>query len=120
MEFSGQYLTHDEFLGLGGTLDPTPFNLLEIRARRIIDNYTMGRLVNLKSQKQEVKLCIFELIKVLGKQDNIRLKSSESVDGVSVSYRQVESDGMILIDIITEFLGNCFFEDGTPYLYTGI
>ena len=37
MEFSGQYLTYLEYKALGGTLDQTPFNILEFEARRQID-----------------------------------------------------------------------------------
>ena len=44
MEFSGQYLTYDEYKALGGNLDITPFNLLEYEARRIIDSRTLQRL----------------------------------------------------------------------------
>ena len=29
MEFNGQYLTYNEYKALGGSLDITPFNLLE-------------------------------------------------------------------------------------------
>lgn len=119
MEFSGQYLTHDEFRGLGGTLDPTPFNLLEFKARKIIDNYTLGRLKNLKNQKEEVKLCIYELINSIGKTENTTFKTSESVDGVSVSYKDTEEND-IYINIINKYLFDSYLEDGTPYLYTGI
>ena len=36
MEFSGQYLTYEEYRALGGTLDLAPFNILEFGARRRI------------------------------------------------------------------------------------
>ena len=29
MEFKGQYLTYQEYLALGGTIEKMPFNLLE-------------------------------------------------------------------------------------------
>ena len=48
MEFSGQYLTYDEYKELGGNLDQTPFNLLEFESRRIIDSKTQQRLKNVK------------------------------------------------------------------------
>lgn len=119
MEFSGQYLTHDEYIGLGGTLDPTPFNLEEFKARKKIDNYTMGRLINLETQKQEVKLCIYEIIKSIGTIENTRVKSSENIDGVRVSYKDIEQES-VYKDIIINCLSDCTLEDGTPYLYTGI
>ena len=40
MKFKGQYLTYQEYKGLGGTLELTPFNILEFEARRRIDEIT--------------------------------------------------------------------------------
>ena len=48
MEFSGQYLTYEEYRALGGTLDLTSFNLLEFEARRQIDIKTFNRLKNVE------------------------------------------------------------------------
>ena len=61
MEY-GKYLTYNEYQELGGTLDQTSFNLLEFEARQIIDKYTFGRLKELDTQNQEVKLCVYKLI----------------------------------------------------------
>ena len=44
MEFKNQYLTYLEYKNLGGTLGEMPFNLLEFKARKIIDERTLGRL----------------------------------------------------------------------------
>lgn len=91
MEFKGQYLTYEEYRALGGTLDLTPFNLLEFEARRKIDLWTDNRLVNLENSDipNEVKLCEFKIIdsilKAYDEQVN-RGKSSESVGSYSVSY----------------------------------
>ena len=41
--FSGQYLTYLEYQSLGGTLEETPFNLLEYEARKQIDLRTQRR-----------------------------------------------------------------------------
>mgnify|MGYP006974354157 CR=1 FL=1 len=62
MEFSGQYLTYDEYKAIGGTIDQTPFNILEFNARKEIDEETQGRLIGLIEQCEEVKMCMFELI----------------------------------------------------------
>ena len=62
MEFTGQYLTYDEYKVLGGNLDQTPFNLSEMKARKIIDKYTQGRLIDLETQVLEVKSCVYDLI----------------------------------------------------------
>ena len=55
MEFSGQYLTYEEYKALGGTLDLTPFNLLEFESRRLIDTRTHNRLKNVDNIPEEVK-----------------------------------------------------------------
>ena len=64
MEFSGQYLTYEEYKALGGTLDLTPFNLLEFESRRRIDTRTFNRLKGIDSDgiPQEVKICEFKMI----------------------------------------------------------
>lgn len=91
MEFEGQYLTYEEYKGLGGELDLMPFNLLEFEVRRKIDLWTDNRLVNLENSDipNEVKLCEFKIInsvlKAYDEQVN-RGKSSESVGSYSVSY----------------------------------
>jgi hypothetical protein len=95
MEFSGQYLTYEEYKGLGGTLDLTPFNLLEFEARRQIDIRTFNRLKGIDSNDipQEVKLCEYNLINSINEfasSTNSAIGTgnvaSESTDGYSVSY----------------------------------
>ena len=54
MEFNGQYLTYDEYKALGGSLDQTPFNLLEFEAQKIIDSRTLQRLKGIKELPKEV------------------------------------------------------------------
>ena len=90
MEISGQYLTYEEYKGLGGTLDIMPFNLLEFEIRKKIDNKTFNRLVDNVNIPQEVKLCEFNMINRVESYtksiENIGNASSESIDGYSISY----------------------------------
>ena len=116
MEFSGQYLTYDEYKALGGTIDQTPFNLLEFEARRKIDERTQGRLKNVVEMPQEVKMCMFSLINSISSysscvSSNNKNIASESIDGYSVSYvtggtlqEIVNSKNAELNDIITTYL----------------
>ena len=93
MEYEGQYLTYEEYRGLGGTLDQTPFNILEFEARRRIDFRTQNRLKDSKEVPQEVKMCEYQIIEnissynisknVVETNGNI---SSVSTDGYSESY----------------------------------
>lgn len=98
MEFEGQYLTYQEYQSLGGSLAETPFNLLEYEARNLIDLRTQNRLVGAEEIPQKVKICVFNLITKMDNYINqinqIGLngsKSSESIDGYSVSYSSITS-----------------------------
>lgn len=91
MEFSGQYLTYEEYQALGGTLDQTPFNLLEFEARNQIDLRTHNRLINEKTIPQKVKMCDFHLIEKINSYAEATSSiggniASENTDGYSISY----------------------------------
>lgn len=128
MEFSGQYLTYVEYKGLGGTLDQMPFNLLEFEARQIIDKYTLGKLKELQTQNQEVKLCDYKLITALEGYSSLETQnkgvSSETIDGYSISYSSIGTNEIMaknseLSDIVRTYLIDCKLDNGTPYLYRG-
>lgn len=122
MEFRNQYLTYEEYVSLGGTLQEMPFNILEFKARKQIDNVTFNRLVNLQQQKQEVKMCEYELIDKLYSKTADGTKTSESIDGYSVSYAQIDINEKKKEygEVIRNYLSECKLEDGTPYLYCGV
>lgn len=122
MEFSNQYLTYQEYVSLGGSIEEMPFNILEFKVRKKIDDATFNRLVDLKEQIQEVKMCIYDLITELNKSEEQSNKSSESIDGYSVSYKTVDTteQNKIYNKIIRDYLGESKLEDGTPYLYCGV
>ena len=129
MEFKNQYLTYEEYRDLGGTLDETPCNILELQARKDIDKYTFGRLQNLDKQINEVKVCIYELIKNLASYSKYverdKSISSENTDGYSISYKGADENVSKTIvsenrGIIRTYLAECKLEDGTPYLYKGV
>ena len=90
--FNGQYLTYLEYQSLGGTLEETPFNLLEFEARKQIDLRTQNRLKDVDTIPSEVKLCDFHLITKIesfantiqtASQNNVK---QENIDGYSVTY----------------------------------
>ena len=129
MEFTKHYLTYSEYVELGGTLEETPFNILELEAQKNIDRYTFGRLQDLDEQINEVKVCDFKLIELLNTYsfyDNQNKSiSSESTDGYSISYSQAtENVSKAKINeikaIIKTYLAECKLEDGIPYLYVGV
>lgn len=114
MDFSGQYLTYNEYKALGGKLDQAPFNLLEYDVRKEIDKQTLGRLVNLEKQREEVKMCVWELINL---QQSINNGVDISGNVVNYTNREIVK---AKVDTIMRYLLNCKLEDGTPYLYCGV
>lgn len=101
-----KYLTYEEYIGLGGTLDMMPFNLLELEARINIDRETQNRLKNVENIPAEVKLCIYNLIQGMGFDANYKDANTDEkkkyisrviynglcgvvVDGVAILYRGV-------------------------------
>ena len=130
MEFSGQYLDYNEYRILGGTLDLTPFNLLEFEARRKIDERTQGRLKNMANIPQEVKMCAFALINLLNgyANQNVTNKNiaSESVGSYSVNYATgtqiqeiVKSKNVELDDMIRTYLTGVIV-NGEHIIYLGV
>ena len=92
MEFNNQYLTYEEYKSLGGTLGEMPFNILELKARQVINERTQNRLKNIAEMPQEVKICVYDLINTMNKynlSDNSTSSnvSSENTDGYSVTYK---------------------------------
>ena len=135
MEFNGQYLTYEEYKALGGTLDLTPFNLLEFEARRKIDIRTQNRLKNVNRENipQEVKLCINSLIHSIynyassidSATENGNI-ASENTDGYSVTYVKsasikdiINSKSVEIDDIIDNYLIGVIF-NGQHLVYLGV
>lgn len=127
MEFNNQYLSYEEYKSLGGTLGEMPFNILELKARQIINERTQNRLKNVEDIPQEVKICVYDLINTMNKYNlsnsstssNI---SSENTDGYSVTYKSgtelTEEQKKQYNDIMeTDLYG--VIVDNTPILYLG-
>lgn len=127
MEFENQYLQYSEYIELGGTLTEMPFNILEFEARKKIDERTQRRLLNVSDIPQEVKMCMYKLINTLDVYNKTQEKgniSSESIDGYSVSYKDVsqtttQAKNIELDNIITTYLINTVINN-THILYLGV
>ena len=132
MDFSGQYLTYEEYKGLGGTLSEMPFNILEFEARKRIDNRTQNRIKYMTSKPQDVKLCVNAMINTLvqyvvdSSKDVNKNIASESIDGYSVSFitgsqvqEAIKSKKSELEDIMQAYLGDIRTSDNIPVLYLG-
>lgn len=86
MKFDNQYLTYDEYKELGGNLSEMPFNLLEYRAEKEVDELTSNRFRKISNYPIELKLCINELMTEIEKYNETGSKSSETVGNYSVNY----------------------------------
>ena len=128
MEFNNQYLTYEEYKSLGGTLGEMPFNILELKARQVINERTQNRLKNIEEMPKEVKICVYDLINTMNKYNlsnnstssNI---SSENTDGYSVTYKSgtelTEEQKKQYDDVMeTDLYG--VIVDNTPILYLGV
>ena len=128
MEFNNQYLTYEEYKSLGGTLGEMPFNILELKARQVINERTQNRLKNIEEMPQEVKICVYDLINTMNKYNlsnnstssNV---SSENTDGYSVTYKSgtelTEEQKKQYDDVMeTDLYG--VIVDNTPILYLGV
>ena len=127
MEFNNQYLSYEEYKSLGGTLGEMPFNILELKARQIINERTQNRLKNVEKIPQEVKICVYDLIQIINKYNNSNNStssniSSENIDGYSISYKSgtelIEEQKKQYNDIMETDL-NGVIVDNTPILYLG-
>ena len=116
MDFTNQYLSYQEYIELGGTLEEVPFNELEYECERIIDSRTQNRLKKADEIPQEVKMLEYKMLENL-QGYYISLKkaqsgvSSENIDGYSVTYipsnqigQLVEGNIIILQDLISTYL----------------
>lgn len=93
------YLTYAEYQDMGGTLDETTFNDFEMEAEFQVNWYTFNRLKKDSSYPEELKRCIYALIKLAALKANALAVgdtgddtvtsgaiASQSNDGVSISY----------------------------------
>lgn len=132
------YLTYDEYVNMGGTLEESVFNDFEYEAEALVNWYTFNRLKNDDEIPEEVKRCVKELIRLLNKKaelsgdtDNSNVSAiasniaSRSNDGVSESYNILSASEAIelmqdeLVRTIQIFLQGVTNELGQHLLFRG-
>jgi hypothetical protein len=113
---TNQYLSYEEYMVLGGTLEEVPFNELEYECRRIIDSRTQNRLKKTDEIPEEVKMLENKMINTLqGYYISLEKAqggiASENTDGYSVTYissnqisQLIEGKIDVLQDLISEYL----------------
>lgn len=132
------YLTYNEYLNMGGTLDETAFSNYVMDAEMLIDWYTFNRLQSETSIPLRVKQCVFKLISlaemkaksfVLGRDatgEGAASVASQSNDGVSISYNTISASQAFDLakseseQLIKQYLNGVVNSAGRKLLYRGV
>lgn len=137
------YLTFEEYLEMGGTLDETIFSDIAYEADSYVDWYTFNRLWNEEEIPERVKKCIYHIIGLIQKEMDLNLDdtsaadsgtektgtgqiASQSNDGVSISYNIISAKDAIEMarkdvdNTIKRYLQGVTNSLGRKLLYRGI
>ena len=120
-----QYLTYEEYLNIGGTLDSTAFKRNIDRACGFVDLHTQSRLQSVLEVSQRAKACVRDLVEYLA--NNVSsgkavTSKSQSAGGVSESESyatKTADDYSADLDKIFEPLGIVKTKNGISILYRG-
>lgn len=121
-----QYLTYEEYIGLGGILDTTAFNRNIDYACAVIDNATRRRIESMRKIPNKAKSLCRDLIEYFA-ENSIKSKQvasrNQSAGGVSESESYVTKSKEDLQadvdDMVFDYLANEIDDNGTPLLYRG-
>lgn len=123
------YLTYEEYLSYGGTVNEVEFTEIEFRARKYIDYLTDSRVDKMAEVPESVKLAMMAAIRFDGKYGTAALAdnsvlSSYSTDGYSESYgsagEQQTAAKRSLNDSVRTLLYGELDDKGVPLLYRGV
>lgn len=123
------YLTYEEYLEYGGTMDEADFKLAEFKARSRIDWLTLGRVQYMQTVPEEVKMAMMVSMKVDSKysadaQVDNAIVSSFNTDGYSESYggisEQSEAAEKSVNQELTKMLFGVLDDKGVPLIYRGV
>lgn len=119
MKFENQYLTHKEYKEIGGKLSEMPFNLLEYKAEKLIDEKTSNRFRKISKEEypQELKICVYELISIFNSEGDSSVVS-ETVGNYSKTKQTKENIDKTKKDIINQYLSEITI-DNINVLYIG-
>lgn len=122
------YLSIEEFKAMGGAAeDANAFARHEMKARRLIDRLTHGRIQNETPVRDAVKMCMHDLIRAMAEDEALagasgREVSAVSNDGISVSYAAQNGAGAAgrYTGIVRAWLDGERAENGVQLLYCGV
>ena len=120
------YLTYDEYVGIGGTLDLTAFNRNIDRACGVIDNATHNRIDCMAEVPQRAKALCMDLVEYLAMNDTTEIavtSRSQSAGGVSESEsyatKTADDANAEMLNIVYDYLATEKDDNGTPLMYRG-
>ena len=111
-----KYLTYDEYITLGGSLNASDFALHAAEAQAYVDRYTFRRL----------RKALVDVLCEIHKAQSGGVVSSESNDGVSVSYAVLSPEksderlNTIVPQTLYLWLSGETDSNGTPLLWRGV
>lgn len=134
------YITYEEYIDMGGTLENSPFLLYYYEIEALIDYCTFNRIATSGFDalpiptQTKIKQCLFQLITLLAnKQNALNIGgngtgsvASQSNDGVSVSYNSLNAQQLVEYSqkesyrMIHQYLSGCKTADNRNLLYRGI
>jgi hypothetical protein len=131
------YLTYEDYLRMGGTLDEINFDNFEFQAEAQINYATFSRLKDDKVIPKEVKRLTHYLINLMekkaaafslgkGSSGTDTYITSQSNDGVSISYNGLAPSDLIelckadFLNAIRSYLDGVTNEAGRKLLYRGL
>lgn len=120
------YLTYEEYLGMGGSVEENAFARLESKARAHLDRATFGRLASIDPLPDSVKYCMFDLLNAVtgdesaGASASGREIASMSNDGVSVTFSTSGKVSSRYTAIVRTWLATETDARGVPLMYPGV
>lgn len=121
-----QYLTYEEYIDIGGTLEQTAFNRNIDRACGFIDLHTQSRLKGVLRVSQSVKACVRDLIEYLvanvssGKTVTSKSQSAGGVsESESYATKTTDEINAEMLNIVYDYLATEKDDCGTPLMYRG-
>lgn len=121
------YLTYEEYINYGGTAEQTAFPAMEFKARKQIDYLTAGRVQNMQTVPEAVKLCMICIMNMdaasgAEAQATNPQMTSFNTDGYSESYGHALSAEDTAKEIKKQIVAMLYGEvddNGVPLLYRG-
>ena len=123
------YLTFAEYQAWGGQQPESAYSRLEYKARKLVDEYTFGRLINAQVITEPVKRLMFELIGMIGNQDISAegyggMVESEGNDGYNLKMAAgtvltADQSAEKMESLIETYLWDEKTASGVPLLYCG-